>query len=118
MHLEQVKINWERALHAYVLTFQYALRTLLLTCYRALRADVSIASLSADVATCLACSRKESIYSFFSSKMVPSHNSLGPDLSRVFRRKGSSKITISQIKLDFLISLTKNEHFIHIDPIT
>ena len=118
MHLEQVNISWERALRAYVLTFQYALRAFLLTCYRALRADVPIAFLSADVTTCLACSRTESIYSFFSSKTVPLQNSLGPDLSRVFRHKGSSKITISQIQLDFLISSTKNEHFIHIDPIT
>ena len=44
-------------------------------------------------------------------------NKLGLDLSRTFRQKGSSRIMISKIHLGFLISLTKNGHFIDMDRI-
>ena len=44
-------------------------------------------------------------------------NALGPNLSRAFRYKGSSKIMVSQIHLSFFISLTKNGNMKDMDPI-
>ena len=121
----------QRALRAYVASYLACLRAKVptgLAClwahmptfFACSCADVPtcLAYLGTNVATCLMCSHTESIYSFFFFEVKLfywnenslwnkvettriTRNTLGLELSRAFRQKGSSRITISQIHLSF-----------------
>ena len=92
-------LTCQRALRAYVLTWQPVFRAYVLTWQSVL------ACLSAHVPFLLSCSRANMLYVIKCQRVL-----------RVFRHKESSKIMISQIYLAFLMSLTKNGHFVDMDP--
>ena len=94
------EVTCQRSLHALVLTYQRALRIQVLTWQRALCAHIQKVSTVFFFEVKLFYWNENSLWNKVETTRI-TRNTLGLDLSRAFRQKGSSRITISQIHLSF-----------------
>ena len=94
------ELTCQRSLHALVLTYQRALRIQVLTWQRALCAHIQKVSTVFFFEVKLFYWNENSLWNKVETTRI-TRNTLGLDLSRAFRQKGSSRITISQIHLSF-----------------